>query len=157
MTEPAAPSAEEIERHIVDRFADVQCKASWGERACFVNPGSRLPNGVYFATLKSADGAHDRASRLDRPGVFRLSLGIGRSAYLAQFGALPTRPAAGGVVGTGDDFSALDRLLPHPVYAWMGWVCVLNPSQPRLAALQPLLESAYADALNRLRRRRPPG
>lgn len=155
MTEQSAPGAEEIERHVVDNFSDVHCKASWGERACFVNPGGRLPNGVYFATLKSADGANDRASRLDRPGVFRLSLGIGRSAFLAQFGALPERPPAGGVVATGDDFAALDRLLPHPVYAWMGWICVLNPSWPLFASLQPLLESAYADALKRLSRRRP--
>ncbi len=30
------------------------------------------------------------------------------------------------------DFSAKDIIMPHPVYAWMGWICMLNPSEQTL-------------------------
>ena len=92
---------------------------AWGEIAYFYNREDRLPRGVYFATLKSKDGDNDRASRLDRSGVYRLNVGIGKAGYRSLFGAPPARPVAGGVVETGHDFTTLDVLLPHPVYAWM--------------------------------------
>ena len=38
-----------------------------------------LPNGVYFCTLKENNGANDKASELDRDGVFRLSIGIAQN------------------------------------------------------------------------------
>lgn len=33
--------------------------------------------------------------------------------------------------------------MPHPVYAWMGWVQVLSPSPRTFADLRPLLAEAY--------------
>ena len=44
------------------------------------------------------------------------------------------------------DFSELDRLLPHPVYAWMGWICALNPSRQTFEALKPLIGESYEHA-----------
>ncbi|XKG95407.1 DUF6194 family protein [Marinospirillum sp.] len=41
------------------------------------------------------------------------------------------------------DFSQLNCLLPHPVYAWMFWVCVLNPDRTRLEELSPAMDEAY--------------
>lgn len=51
------------------------------------------------------------------------------------------------------DFSQLDRLLPHPVYAWMGWVCTLNPSCQTFEELKPLIEESYEYAREKYAKR----
>src|SRR5262249_39633037 len=105
-----------------------------------------------FATIVDSDD-FDQASDLQRPGVFRLNLGIGRGSYRARFGEPPAWPSDGGVVRTGHDFTVLDQLLPHPVYAPLGWVCVLNPSETTFEELQGLLGEAYALAVRSYSRR----
>jgi hypothetical protein len=122
-------------------FDGVAETATWGERAFFVNPGGRLPRGTYFATVKIADGPNDCASRLGT-GRWRLNFGPPKALYIARFGQPPKRPAAGAVVAGPWDFTAEDRLTPHPVYAWMGWMAAINPSAATFAALGPLLEAA---------------
>ena len=143
----------QLSEHLLRYFADVHPVQTWGETAFFYNPGRQLPRGVYFATIKSKDGDNDRASDLGRPGVFRLNIGIGQSAYRGQFGQPPARPAAGSVVDTGHDFTRLDQLMPHPVYAWMSWVCVLNPTSQTVRSLHPLLERAYDLAVDKFQKR----
>jgi len=59
----------------------------------------------------------------------------------------PSRPQAGGVIDTGHDFAALDQLLPHPVYGWMSWVAVINPSATTFEDVKPLLSEAYSLAV----------
>lgn len=103
-------------------FGGVVPKGIWGETSLFYNPGQALANGVYFCNVKQHDGPNDRASQLDRPGVFRLSIGLSQETYEALFGTRPPRPPKGGVVGLPYDFAALNELTPHPVYGWMGWV-----------------------------------
>lgn len=131
---------------ILAAFPGLAPKRTWGETSLFYNPDGILPNGVYFATVKEHDGANDKASNLDRPGVFRLSFGLPRGDYEARFGPRPPRPAKGSSVATGHDFTATDELMPHPVYAWMGWVQVLSPSRRTFAAIQPLLSAAHEAA-----------
>jgi hypothetical protein len=36
--------------------------------------------------------------------------------------------------------------MPHPIYAWLGWVCINNPGVPHLDLLQHLLDISYANA-----------
>ena len=132
---------------LLARHHGVVAIETWGETALFHNPGRTLPRGVYFATVKQRDGAHDRASRLDRPGVFRLSLGTSRDLFVARFGTPPARPAKGAVVAGPWDFTALDQCTPHPVYGWMGWISILNPSAASFAALRPLADAAHARAV----------
>ncbi len=135
------------------RFGDVRPVESWGETALFHNPGGAMPRGVYFATVKRKDGANDRASALDRPGVWRLNLGLPPTLYEARFGPRPARPAKGGIVATGHDFTALDDLTPHPVYGWMGWVAVVSPSRTTYDALAPLIGAAFDKARQAAARR----
>ncbi|MFZ5655813.1 MAG: DUF6194 family protein [Pseudomonadota bacterium] len=142
-----------IARYICETFDGVVPVAAWGETSFFYNPGHVLPRGVYFATLKAKDGNNDRASALNRPGVFRLNIGITKPTYRALFGTPPARPAAGGVVDTGHDFTALDTVTPHPVYGWMSWLCVLNPSSQTFQQIRPLLDEAYALAVSKFRKR----
>ena len=97
--------------------------------------------GAYFCTLKEHDGENDRASALDRPGVYRLSFGAPSSTYARVFGPRPPRPGKGGVVKGPWPFTALDQLTPHAVYGWMGWLSILNPTSDTFAVLRP----AWAD------------
>jgi hypothetical protein len=86
-------------------------EAAWGDMF-FSLPGDRMP----FATIVKRDYPGDESSRLDRDGVFRLNLGIGREALRERFAD-----------GAEQNPAALDRLFPHPVYAGHGWISVLNP------------------------------
>jgi hypothetical protein len=131
---------------LVARYPGLVPQASWGETSLFYNPGLVLTRGVYFCTIKDHDGAHDRASHLDRPGVFRVALGVPEQRYEALFGARPSRPPKGGVAATGHDFTATNVLMPHPVYAWMGWVQILSPSSEMFEELQPLFAEAHQRA-----------
>ena len=104
-----------------------------------------------FATIVTKDyGDFDQASNLNRPGVFRLNIGLSNETYRSLFGPPPSRPGdEGGAVNTGHDFSVLDQLIPHPVYAAQLWVSVLNPSAATFATIQPLIAEAYDRAVKR--------
>ena len=118
----------QIQSWILSNFDHVVPKSAWGETSFFVNPGNRLPSGAYFATIKEKDGDNDKASDLNRDGVFRLNFGLGHPAYDDIFGTAPSRPAKGGIVEGPWDFTEQNKLMPHPIYGWMRWVCVLCPS-----------------------------
>jgi hypothetical protein len=47
------------------------------------------------------------------------------------------------------DFTAIDVLMPHPVYAWMGWVQVLSPSTETFTGLRSLFAEAYDAAVGK--------
>ena len=159
--------AASITRYIADTFAGVSItvasqengapEIAWGDTFFIYDPEGDLPpeRQFPFATLVTKDyGDFDRASNLDRPGVFRLNLGVGKETYRARFGPQPPRPGASGVVETGHDFAALDVVMPHPVYAPQSWVCILNPSEATFQAeVRPLLTDAYEVAAGRHARR----
>ena len=134
---------QEISRYILAHYKDLLAVNAWGEQSFFYNPDGQFPRGVYFATLKEKDGDNDKASKLDRDGIFRFNFGISKSSYQKVLGERPARPAAGGVVNTGHDFTRLNMLLPHPVYAWMSWVCVINPDETTFRELASLLDESY--------------
>ncbi len=146
-----------IIRYIVDTFAGVEVVTGTegiaaGDTFFMYDPDRKLdPKHKFpFATIVTKDyGDFDCASNLNRPGVFRLNIGVSGDTYRSLFGPQPSPPGAGGVVDTGHDFTALDRLLPHPVYAPQSWVCVLNPSAETFETLRPLLAEAYERAVKR--------
>jgi hypothetical protein len=103
--------------------------------------GDLEPNQQHpFATIVTKDyGDFDNASNLNREGVFRLNVGLSRDTFRSLI--QPSEQL---------DYAALDRLLPHPVYATQSWVSILNPSQATFATLiQPLLGEAYHRAVER--------
>lgn len=103
-----------------------------------IDPTRRLP----FATIVTKDyGDFDNNSQLDRPGVFRLNIGVSRDTFRALFGYAPGEDS---IEAADYDFAALDRLMPHPVYAPQLYVCVLNPSEETFEAVKPLLAEAYS-------------
>ena len=139
-------SAETLASDLTAKFAGTRLVNAWGETSLFYNPNGKLPRGVYFATVKSKDGDNDKASNLDRYGVFRLNVGTTPSLFLDQFGTRPARPAKGCHIDGPWDFTALDTLTPHPVYGWMSWISILNPSAASLTSLGPMIDAAYQKA-----------
>lgn len=89
-----------------------------------------------FATIASNGNTYEAVSRLDRPGVYRLNLGVSRATFEALFGS-------GRADTTAYDYTALDVLMPHPDYAAAHFLCVLSPSQATFDRLRPLLAEAY--------------
>ena len=144
---------DEIIETITTRLPGVRPKSSWGETALFYNPGGVLPNGVYFCTIKTHDGENDQASNLNREGVFRVSIGAGKAAYERLFGKRAARPLKGGVIAGAYDFAALDVLMPHPIYAWMGWVQVLSPSRVTFEKILPIIDEAHGLAVEKFEKK----
>ena len=144
---------DDIISSVLKRFSGAVEIASWGERSVFHNPGRALPRGTYFLTIKQHDGPNDRASQLDRKGVFRVNFSVDKPSYERLFGPKPARPSQGGVVNTGHDFTLLNELTPHPTYAWMGWLSVLNPSIETFEELQPLIEESHQRAVAKFEKR----
>ena len=128
--------------HITTTWPDVEVTTNFGYTFFFYKSDHRLP----FATLISADYEYDRVSHLDRPGVFRLNIGVSKHTFEALFGT--TRVDIGGY-----DFTALDVILPHPEYAPQYFICVLSPSEATFETIRALLAEAYAIAVRRYSRR----
>ena len=56
----------------------------------------------------------------------------------------------------GYDYTALDRIMPHPVYGKMYWICVLNPSAKTFETVRGLLAEAFEAGLRQRARRAGP-
>src|SRR5215203_6551009 len=93
---------EEVIAYLLDTYPGLIEDLNWGERSLVYNPHRQLAKGTYFLTFKERDGANDSASGI-RPGDYRLNIGISKVAFADRFGAVPARPAAGGVVQSGHD------------------------------------------------------
>ena len=131
---------------LLERFPGTVAVDAWGETSLFYNPGRMLPRGVYFATVKEKDGENDRASKIDREGVFRFNVGTSKPLFLERFGPPPPRPGKGQAIEGEWDFTKLDTITPHPVYGWMSWVSVLNPSAQTLEEMDDMIEAAFLKA-----------
>ena len=146
MSKPNSIAIRTVERFLAQELDGVAPLSAWGEVSYFYNPGHRLKRGVYCVTIKQKDGEHDRASHIDRSGVWRLNIGLTKPVYRSLFGEPPGRPTKGGAISGPWDFTTLDQIMPHPIYAWMGWVCVLSPSQATWERCAPLIHAAHAKA-----------
>jgi hypothetical protein len=133
-----------VSQYITDTFAEVETAENFGYVFFFYRSERKLP----FASIAASDNDYDRVSQLDRPGVFRLNIGITRQTFQSLFGAEAVDLSR-------YDFSALDRIMPHPDYAVQHYVCVLNPSEPTFEQVKPLLAEAYELTRSRFQRANP--
>lgn len=151
-----------IADYITDTFAGVNGviasqglgapEVAWGDRFFFYDPDRRPSNRRFpFATIVTKDyGDFDCVSHLNRSGVFRLNIGVSKHTYQALFGTRPPHSEREDDPTRGYDFTALDRLLPHPVYGRQYWLCMLNPSAATFqSVVRPLLAEAYELAVGR--------
>jgi hypothetical protein len=129
-------------------------EVSWGDSFFCYDPEGDLPpdRRFPFATIVTKDyGGFDTASNLDRPGVFRLNIAVGRAKFQELVGY---PPAAHPDHHAGVDYTATDRILPHPVYAAQAWVSILNSGEETSRQARSLLGEAHARAVERHRPRR---
>src|SRR5690242_7005688 len=126
--ETTPPDPDAITRFIVATYPDTVVANAIGGTFFSCNEQS-WPN---FATIATGDDFDD-ASNLARDGVFRLNIGVTGATF---------RRLVGNV--TAPDHTALDTLLPHPLYAQQHWVSILNPSAGTFQTIvQPLLDEAH--------------
>lgn len=126
---PTGPDPEAITGTIRETWPETDVVTIEGAAFFSLDPEKHWPN---FATLVWADET-DQVSDLSRPGVFRLSVGVGRATFERLVGEI-VEP----------DYAAFDRLVPHPDYAKQLWVSILNPSEATFRDLMlPLLTEAH--------------
>lgn len=123
---------------------------AWGDTFIFYDPqGAPSDRRMPFATIVTKDYPEfDTASNLDRPGIFRLNIAVGRTRFEDLLGY---PPAAHPQHHTDIDYTALDQVLPHPVYATQGWISILNPGERTSDVARSLLREAHTRAANRPR------
>lgn len=128
-------------------------EAAWGDTFFFYDPEGTRPENqrLPFATLVIHDYAGwDTESHLDRDGIFRVNIAVGRSEFERLLGHSPAQHAAH---HDEFDYAATDVLLPHPTYASQGWISVLNPAEQTGEHVRRLLDEAHALAVRRHARR----
>src|SRR3954451_6490031 len=117
-----------ITQFVTETFSNVETAENFGYMFFFYASERKLP----FATIATSDNEYDRVSQLDRPGVFRLNIGITKPTFQSLFGS-------GAPDVTNYDFTVVDTIMPHPDYASQNYVCVLNPSAPTFEKVKTLL------------------
>jgi hypothetical protein len=111
-------------------------ESAWGD-SFFTVEGQQMP----FATVVVSNyPGFDEASDLDRHGVFRLNVGVGRERFTELVGHPPSAPAEG------VDYTGFDTVLPHPQYATQSWVAIVCPGERTDALARELLEFAHRRA-----------
>lgn len=147
-------NADEIIKFCLENLDGTVFIESWGERGIFYNPNNALKRGVYILTVKEKDGENDKSSDLNRENIYRVNIGIRKHTFMNMFGKIPDRPKKGGIVDMEYDFTETDKIMPHPVYAWMSWICCLNPSECTFENLKPLIQESYEYANEKYNKRK---
>ena len=131
-----------VTEYITNTFPEVETTTNFGYTFFFYGSDRMHP----FATFISSDYDYDNFSNLNRPGVFRLNIGISRETFRSLFGTAK-------VDISNYDFTAVDVLMPHPEYASQNFICVLSPSDTTFERVRGLLAEAYDIAVRRSNRR----
>lgn len=104
-----------------------------GDRFFFVEGEEKFP----FATMVTHDNDYDHLSNLSRTDFYRLNLGVGKEVFRKFF------PEEDGVY----DFTAENRLFPHPMYHKLYWVSIINPVV--YEPLRELLNAAWEKSVRK--------
>ena len=124
--------------YIMKTFPNVETTTAYGYNMFFYLSDRKLS----FATLISSDQEYDHVSNLNRPGVFRLNIGVSKQTFQLLFGTKE--------VDVKDyDFTSLDVIMPHPEYAQYHFLCVLSPGEKTFEKIRSLLAEAYDIAARR--------
>ena len=127
-----------MRRYVAETFDNVWTVDHEGDTFFMYAPDGDLPpeRQFPFVTIVTGD-RHDTVSDLDRPGVYRVNIGLTKATYAGMFDAAPDG---------GWDYTALDTVMPHPVYAGHHFVCVLNPGEATWDSVRALLAEAHSFA-----------
>jgi hypothetical protein len=132
-----------ITSHITGTFDNVETAVNMGYTFFFY----RDDHMHAFATIASTGNEYEKISNLDRPGVYRLNIGVSRETFQSMFGK-------GRIDVSKYDFTALDTIMPHPDYSSQFFICVLSPSEATWEKIRPLIAEAYDVAVKRYNKRK---
>lgn len=132
-----------VTRYITDTFEHVETAVNLGYTFFFY----RDDHMHAFATIASTGNEYEKISNLDRPGVYRLNIGVSRETFRSLFGT-------GKIDVSAYDFTTLDTLLPHPDYSSQHFLCVLSPSEATFEQVRALLAESYEVAVKRYNKRK---
>lgn len=123
-------------------------EVAWGDSFYYiVNAAGESPK-MPFATVVIKDyTGFDEASNLNRGGLFRLNVDLGRERFEELFGYLPSAHQAH---HDRYDYTAVHTVFPHPVYASYGWASIINPSGNAEVQAKELLTNAHQQALQKM-------
>ena len=124
---------DDITQHIIDMLGGGRFVVADDNSFFFRGANDKLP----FAAIVTKDSESDNASNLNRPGVFRLDVHVGKESFGSLFSEREQAATS---------LTALDRLMPHPVHAATHWVSVINPSRKTFETVKPLLAQARASS-----------
>ena len=124
----------------VSKLDNVQRDDSYGYAMYFVGDEHLVP----FVSIASSDNEYDSVSNLNREGIYRINIGVGRETFDSLVGNMKLEDI---------DYSTLDVLMPHPEYAKQHFVCILNPSGENEELTKKLITEAHDLAANRLERK----
>jgi len=132
-----------ITSYITSTFENVETTVNMGYTFFFY----RDDHMHAFATIASTGNEYEQISKLDRPGVYRLNIGVSRETFWSLFGK-------GKIDLSAYDFTALDVIMPHPDYSSQHFLCVLVPSEATFERIRPMLAEAYDIAMKRYNKRK---
>jgi hypothetical protein len=127
-------------------------EVSWGDSFFCYDPDDNPASRQFpFATIVTKDyPGFDTASNLNRPGVYRLNLAVGRERFKQLFGFPPAEFAT---YQDTFDYRVLDQVIPHPVYAKQAWVAILVPGARTRDQVAALITHAHKRARDRYKPR----
>jgi hypothetical protein len=132
-----------LTNYIAGTFKDVETTVNLGYTFFFYKDDDMHP----FATIASTGNEYEKISALDRPGVYRLNIGLGRETFQSMYGK-------GKVDVSPYDYTALDTIMPHPEYSSQFFICVLSPGEATFEKIRPMLAEAYEVAVKRYNKRK---
>ncbi len=118
---------------------NVQREDSYGYAMYFVGDDHMVP----FVSIADSDNEYDAVSNLNRDGVYRVNIGVGRATYDSLFGDREVE---------GIDFTAINVFLPHPQYAKQNFICILNPAGENEERTKQYIREAHDLAAGRAER-----
>ena len=103
---------------VLASFPGTRMLEGGGDHFALHDPHGDIPpeRQIPWATVVTTDAYAD-GSELDRPGVFRLNIGLTRARFAEVVDSAVEH-----------DFTALDVVMPHPTYGGYHFICVLNPA-----------------------------
>lgn len=117
---------------------------SWGDSFFYVLNSDGSPSKMPFATIitKDYDG-FDINSKLNRGGLFRLNIEVGKEKFEEIFGIATAQIKENLFLF---DVASIDSFFPHPVYGAYGWISIINPSNESANTIKNLLTYAINKA-----------
>jgi hypothetical protein len=123
----------------IESLENVQQTENFGYKFYFVGDDHMLP----FTTIANTDNDYDSVSNLNRPGIFRINIGVSRATF-DKLIPKSTDPI---------DYTTVNTFLPHPDYAKQNFICILNPTGDNIEKTKQLIQEAHTIATTRYQRK----